>query len=310
MDDCTRLFNQIADLRLRLLDDEQQEELFAHLASCPECRDLMRFHEELTGAGNKFDEASGEALAGVRSRVLDEIRSADAMVPQVVRPSVFRAGGRSRLVAAAAAVVLAIGGFATGRMVGGPDLTRSDLLVTTLEDGAQNHRRLRDVEDSPNIITNVAVRSIGEGRVAMSFDVARHLEIERSIDDPLVNEVLVHAILDQSSLGSRLKAVSMAAAADNGKVEEALVFSMLDDPELPVRMRALEILAERPVSDNVKQGLMRVLRHDESMQMRLLAIEVLASGDASGQRVLEDFLETDEAVDPAIAERLASYVQS
>lgn len=310
MDECTRLFNQIADLRLRLLDDEEQEELFAHLASCPECRDLMRFHEELTGASGEFGEASGEALAGVRSRVLDEIRSTDVAVAQVQRPVTFWTLGRSRFLAAAAAVVLVLGGFATGRMVAGPDLTRSDLLVATLEDSAQNHRQLRDVEDSPNIITNVAVRSIGDGRVAMSFDMARHLEIERSIDDPLVNEVLVHAILGQSSLGSRLKAVSMAAAADNGKVEEALVFSMLEDRELAVRMRALEILAERPVSDDVKQALMQVLRHDESMQMRLLAIEVLARGDASGHQVLEDFLETDEAVDPAIAQRLASYVQS
>lgn len=160
------------------------------------------------------------------------------------------------------------------------------------------------------MISNVAVRSVGEGRVAMSFDVVRHLEIERAVSDPLVNEVLVHAILDQSSMGSRLKAVSMAASADNGKVEEALVFSMLDDPDLPVRMRALEILAEGPISDSVEQGLMKVLRHDESMQMRLLAIEVLANGGASGQRVLEDFLETDEAVEPAIAARLASFIQS
>ena len=102
----------------------------------------------------------------------------------------------------------------------------------------------------------------------------------------------------------------MPKTADNSKVEEALVFSMLDDPELPVRMRALEILADRPISEGVERGLMKVLRHDESMQMRLLAIEVLANGDAGGQRVLEDFLETDEAVEPAIAERLASFIQS
>ncbi len=44
--------------------------------------------------------------------------------------------------------------------------------------------------------------------------------------------------------------------------------------------------------------------------MRLLAIEVLKTGGAGGQRVLEDFLETDEAVEPAIAARLASYTQS
>jgi len=310
MDDCTKLFNQIADLRLRQLGDEDQTELFAHLATCRECRDLMRFHEDLSGAGGEFGEVDSEALTGVRMRVLDEIRSTEVAMPAVAKPVAFWSVDRSRLLAAAAALFMAIGGFAAGRIAAGVSPTGGDLLVATLEDGAQDHRRLRDVEDSPNIISNVAVRSVGEGRLAMSFDVARHLEIERPIDDPLVNEVLVHAILDQSSMGSRLKAVSMAASAENGKVEEALVFSMLDDPELPVRMRALEILADRPISEGVERGLMKVLRHDESMQMRLLAIEVLANGDAGGQRVLEDFLETDEAVEPAIAERLASFIQS
>jgi len=310
MDERNRFFNEIADLRLGNLDDEEQTELFAHLATCKDCRDLMQFHEDLTMAGDEFGEVDGEALAEVRGRVLDEIRSTEGVVATVVKPAAFWSFGRTQLLAAAAAVVMAIGGFAAGRMAAGVSPTGGDLLVATLEDGAQDHRRLRDVEDSQNIISNVAVRSVGEGRLAMSFDVARHIEIERPVNDPLVNEVLVHAILDQSSMGSRLKAVSMAARAENGKVEEALVFSMLDDPDLPVRMRALEILADRPINESVEQGLMKVLRHDESMQMRLLAIEVLASGDASGQRVLEDFLETDEAVEPAIAERLASFIQS
>jgi anti-sigma factor RsiW len=310
MDDCSRFFNQIVDLRFRQLEDDEQTELFAHLATCRECRELMHFHEDLAMAAEEFGEVDDEALAAVRGRVMDEIRSAGAAAGSIVKPVASWSPGRSRLVAAAAAAVLVIGGFAAGRVVSGEKATGGDLLVATLEEGAQDHRRLRDVEDSPNIISNVAVRSVGEGRVAMSFDVARHLEIERPVDDPLVNEVLVHAILDQTSMGSRLKAVSMAGLAENAKVGEALVFSMLNDPDLPVRMRALEVLAEGPMSEGVVKGLMQVLRHDESMQMRLLAIEVLASGGAGGQRVLEDFSETDEAVEPAIAERLASFIQS
>jgi len=42
-------------------------------------------------------------------------------------------------------------------MVAGVKPIGGDLLVETLEDGAQNHRRLRKVEDSPMIISNVAV---------------------------------------------------------------------------------------------------------------------------------------------------------
>jgi hypothetical protein len=310
MDDCTHFFNQITELRLRRLDDEDQMELFTHLTTCRDCRDLMSFHEDLAGAGADFAEVDNDALAEVRKNVLEEIQSTDGGAARVAGPVAFWTAGRGRILAAAAAIFLLIGGFAAGRTVAGSNPTGGDFLVATLENGAQKHRRLQDVEDSPNIISNVAVRSIEGGRVAMSFDVARHLEIERPLEDPLVNEVLVHAMLDQSSMGSRLKAVSMAARAETSKVEEALVFSMLNDPDLPVRMRALEILAGRLITEGVDQGLMQVLRHDESMQMRLLAIEVLATGDPSGQQVLEEFLETDEAVEPAIAERLASFIQS
>ncbi len=307
MDDCTNFFSQITDLRLRRLDDEERTGLFSHLAICRDCRDLMHFHEDLVSAGEDFGEVGEDALAEVRKTVLEEIQSSGI---RVARPAAFRTGGPNRILAAAAAIVLLIGGYAAGRLVAGANPEDGDFLVATLDDGAQKHRRLQDVEDSPNIISNVAVRSIEGDRVAMSFDVARHLEIERPISDPLVNEVLAHALLDQSSMGSRLQAVSMAARADNSKVEEALVFSMLNDSDLPVRMRALGILAERPLSEGVALGLMQVLRYDESMQMRLLAIEVLGTGDSGGQRILEDFLETDEAVEPAIAERLASFTQS
>ena len=306
MDDCTRYFNQIADLRAGALDDEDQTDLFAHLASCRDCRELMQFHEDLAVAGDEFAGVDDRALAGVRGRVLEEIRSGAAPTA----PVVSLAPRRFRILAAAAAVVMAIAAFAAGRMMAVGGSAGSDTLVATLETSAQDHQRLSDVEDSANIISNVSVRRVGEGKVAMSFDVARHLEIVRPIEDPLVNEVLVHAMLDQTSMGSRLKAVSMAAAAGTGKVEEALVFSMLEDPDLPVRMRALEILSERPSSPSVENGLMRVLRHDESMQMRLLAIEVLASSGPGGRQILEGFMESDEAAEPAIAARLASFVRS
>ena len=306
MDDCTKYFNQIADLRAGALEDEEQTELFAHLAACRDCRELMQFHEDLAVAGDEFAGVSDIALAEVRGRVLEEIRSESESSTSVVH----FAPARFRMLAAAAAVVLAVGSFAAGRAIGVGGSAGADTLVATLEDSAQDHQRLREVEDSANIISNVSVRRVGEGQVAMSFDVARHLEIVRPIEDPLVNEVLVHAMLDQSSMGSRLKAVSMAATADNGKVEEALVFSMLEDPDLPVRMRALEILSERPSSPKVEQGLMRVLRHDESMQMRLLAIEVLASSGPGGRQILEGFMESEEAAEPAIAARLASFTQS
>ena len=96
MDDCNRFFNQVADLRLQQLDDEEQTELFAHLATCRDCRDLMQFHEDLASAGGEFGEVDSAALAGVRGRVLDEIRSTDMTVAAVAKPAAFWSVGRSR----------------------------------------------------------------------------------------------------------------------------------------------------------------------------------------------------------------------
>jgi hypothetical protein len=303
-------FDKIADFRFGELDDGDQIELFAHLTSCQDCRELLVVHDELAGVGDGFSGVDAETLASVRGRVLDEIRSEAGVHARQESNASIRDPGHSRIMVAAAAVVIAFAGFVAGRFSYGPETQGGEWLVANLESNAETHRLLRDVEDSRDIISNVTIRSVGDGRVAMSFDVSRHVEIVRLIEDPLVDEVLVHAILDQSSLGSRLKAVTMAAGTRNGKVEEALVFSMLEDPDLAVRVRALEILSDRPVSDTITRGLMRVLRHDESMQMRLLAIEVLAQGSDDGRQVLRDFLETDEAVDPAIAESLVTFVES
>ena len=302
MDECTPFFNQMADLRDRCLGDEEQQALFAHLAHCGSCRELLDFHEDLTAAGDEFAGPSEEALAAVRRRVIDEI-SGDTIWPRAkvvsLRLPLWR---RPQLLAAAAFVLVLLAGFTLGRVIDRSSVSESDLLIAALESSATRNLRLQDVEDSPTLISNVAVRPLDGGRVALSFDVGQHLEVQRNENDPLVNEVLVYAMLDQSSLGSRLKAVSLASTASNGKVQEALIFAMVNDPDLPVRLRALEILTQTPFGDTTEEGLFQVLHHDDSMQMRLLAVEILARRETSQQRLLEGMRGNDTTFDPALKE--------
>jgi hypothetical protein len=304
MDECTPFFSRMVDLRNRRLSDHEQEELFAHLAHCGSCRELLEFHEDLTAAGDEFAEPSDDALAAVRRRVIDTI-SGEA-IPHRREVVGFRRPfwRRSRFLAAAASVLILFTGIAIGRGIGRATVPETEVLIAALESRAANNLRLQDVEDSPTLISNVAVRPLGGGRVALAFDVAQHLEIQRNLDDPLVNEVLVHAMLDQSSLGSRLKAVSMASTASNGKVQEALIFAMVNDPDLPVRLRALEALTETSFDETIEEGLFHVLQHDDSMQMRLLAVEVLAQSDVSRQRLFEGMGRDDVPFDPALTEAI------
>jgi hypothetical protein len=303
MNECTMFFHDMEDLRERRLDDEKQKALFAHLTSCASCRDLLDFHEDLSAAGREFDGPSEQAFKGVRKSVMNEI-SSDTNVHRAevvaIRRPFFR---RPQLLAVAASVLVLLAGFVLGRMVDQNTVSESDLLIAALENSAAQNLRLQDVEDSPTLISNVAFRPLDGGRVALAFDVAQHLEVQRDEDDPLVNEVLVHAMLDQSSLGSRLKAISFAGTASNAKVQEALIFAMVNDPDLPVRLRSLEILCKGPMSERVEEGLFQVLQHDDSMQMRLLAVEFLAQRDPSHQRLLQGLRgETD--IDPALSTAL------
>ena len=120
------------------------------------------------------------------------------------------------------------------------------------------------------------------------------MELTRDADDPLAQELLVHAMLDRSSLGSRLRAVSLAADAVDAKVREALVFAMLNDPSLPVRLRALEAIAVGEIGPTVQDALLKVLEHDESIQMRLLAVQLLTEGGTQQQSLLRQTLRDTE----------------
>lgn len=306
MGECATYFDQMTELRSRRLDDQTQQELFTHLASCASCRDLLDFHGDLRDAGDEFEGPSEVAFAALRSRVLDEINSSPSASATIHRP-IWK---RPQYLAAAASVLILLGGFIVGRTVSARTVSETDLLIAALEGNASRNLRLQDVEDSQTMISNVAVRPLENGRVALAFDVAQHLELQRNENDPLVNEVLVHAMLDRSSLGSRLKAVSIAGAATNGKVQEALIFAMTNDPDLPVRLRALEILTANPFGPAVEAGLLEVLKRDDSMQMRLLAVENLAQGDPSLQRLFDELEASGAEFVPALAERVSQLNNS
>ncbi len=161
MDECTPYFNRMADLRNRRLSDDEQEALFAHLARCGSCRELLEFHEDLTAAGGEFAEPSEDALAAVRRRVIDAISGeASPHRREVVdlRRPLWR---RPRFLAAAASVLILLTGFAIGRGIGRGPIAETDVLIAALENRAAHNIRLQDVEDSPTLISNVAVRAVG-----------------------------------------------------------------------------------------------------------------------------------------------------
>jgi len=84
---------------------------------------------------------------------------------------------------------------------------------------------------------------------------------------------------------------------------------MLNDANQAVRLKALNILASQPANPRIQSAFVAVLGEEESVQLRLEALDSLAAGGVSGERfkALLENLQADD--DRALLVRAASYQQ-
>jgi hypothetical protein len=166
-------------------------------------------------------------------------------------------------------------GFLLGRMGSGPLEFEDRLLVEEVVRQASLERGLDGYWDSPFIYSNVSMRR-QNGGVMLSFDITRRVDVATNMDSPLSREVLVHAMIDPSHMGSRFEAMAAAGRSMDERMREAMVFILLNDPSLPVRLRSLDILSRHSSDPVVQDALLASLSQDPSVQVRLLALESLA----------------------------------
>ena len=316
MSDCQRFKRSIERLLGDEIGQEELERLLSHTQVCAGCESLFELHHDLSDPQLRLSDPEQADLMGVRRAVLREIRTRegetrDATAPSRRWPARMRPGLTAWLRPglaswlrpglaswlrpdtaswlrpalatglAAGLVVLALGvGFVMGRgEISTVPVTGRGNLVPEIERAAYAVESLQDTAESPYVYSNLRLRDAGDGRVALSFDVATHLDMIRPKDDPLVSEVLVQAMLQDESLGGRLKAISHAAELVDPRVDEALILVMLRDPSLPVRMKALSQVASTPATRQVEEAMLQVLENEESVQMRLQAIDYLSRGE-------------------------------
>lgn len=294
----------------RLLADEMghgdRDLLLEHGESCERCRSFIDLHYRLEESDLEVDLPTEAAFAGMRRQVLAELDRSRRPVwvrwlglDTVVRPAF--AG------ALAALLLLAVffAGWRLGLSGGSELVPVNDTMIAGMLQEARDNRVLTDAENSPYIYSNVVYQPSDAGRVALRFDVTRHLEIDRPADDPLVQEVLVHSLINPSPVGTRLQALAHADGM-NPKLKEALIFTLLNDESQAVRMRALELLGDHATDTDIQEALLLVLQGDEAVHLRLKAIDLIAAA-GSDERLGEVLEELDQRDDRAVLMRAASY---
>jgi hypothetical protein len=318
MNDCDRFKPIIQDYVAGELDEGSLGPVLEHCRTCEDCRGLMELHRDLTILG---------AWAAVPDEAeLDALR--DRVLRHVSRPAPWRLGDFAgwhtwtgvalRSAAAVAAVVLLFGaGLLARRALPGqapadrPTAESANgtahRLLTAITTDAASNRSLGDVEDSRFTYSNVWFRRLDDERVALDFDVTTHVQLVEPLQSQLVREVLVHALLDSTSTGARLKAMSFAAGPMDRKVKEALIFTLHRDDSLAVRIKALTVLVDHLEDGEIENAVLTTLREDESVQMRLLALDYLAAHRIDRDVIRETIRENQQPGNEALLVRLAEY---
>ena len=276
MSECRRFEAMIENLDPPELDARAPSPLLAHAHNCEDCGRLLAIHRELAAAGSKVPEPDEVELELRHEHVLRAIRRRRSHRP-------------IRVAAIAAGVILAFSaGLLAGRTLpspaGGPG--PSSRLIDTLHAEAASNRGLGDVEDSPFTYSNVSFHRLAGDRIALDFDVTTHLGVVERARSPLVREVLSQSLLNPSSIGERLKTMSLAAGELGPKLEQAVVFALGHDESVAVRLAAVAVLAGRR-DDDVQSALMTALREDPSVQVRLTTLDALVRDRVDHRRIRE-----------------------
>lgn len=304
MRECDSIQQLLDGYVYRELDAPTMRLVESHLATCDECRGVVDVMKAVAARGAELEPTEFE-LASNRRRVAEAIRA---------EGKTHRRFGVSRYLWAAAAVIVFIVAvairFGTDERHGRPAVAAGDPIASAIKLAASDNKDLRSIEESPYTYENVKVTPTEDGKLALSFDVSRHMEMTLPREHPLVTEVLVQSMLSQSSLGTKLDAISYAGSPIDPRVRGALIKSMQYDEDFAVRLQAQARLAEQKNDADIVVAMLTVLERESSVQMRLQAIDYLAASRVEAKRVETALVKGPEEGRSAVALRASERIQS
>ncbi len=154
-------------------------------------------------------------------------------------------------------------------------------------------------------ITNLKFLAATErsDEVEFTFDAVQLVKMRGSVNDPVIQKVLTHAMLNDPNPGVRLRAVNVVAAPrtepPDKEIKAALILTLRSDPNAGVRKEALMALRQYPPDKAIKNALLNTLMTDKNPGLRVAAINGLDSLRVHGQS-------TDQSVLNALKDKMQS----
>jgi hypothetical protein len=161
--------------------------------------------------------------------------------------------------------------------------------------GKEGEIVIRPVSSSPETgpgtsITNVRFidSDASDGEVEFEFDAVAPMHVKGRIDDPEVQKLLTHALLNESNAGVRLSTVNaLRDHTVNNKmtdqsIKAVLIMSLRSDMNPGVRREALRVLQQYDFDNDIRDALLMVISKDGNSGIRVAAINALEIAKMDG----------------------------
>ncbi len=162
----------------------------------------------------------------------------------------------------------------------GDGLLNNNVLISQLRRFASSQNTGQNLQEdywnTPVTYTNVSFDTFVGNNLKLGFDVCKRVDMTAKPDSGIAKQVLLHAILNPTTLGGQLKAMQIAATTHDKRLVEALTLTMHNHPALPVRIEVLSILSRLPLTDVIEKAFLTTLREDSAVTMRLMALDYLS----------------------------------
>ncbi len=268
------------------LEEDEQASLDRHLSSCADCRKEAAMLRKVAEAVE-----SGGAGIKVDDRLLQEARQEFRVA---LRNEITRRHSWSRRLQEIFTLprlgyaFAAAGVFAAGILLG------RSAIPNPFTPGSSSGGRTLEGETKIS-----GVRFLGpvspSGEIEFTFDAVTPVHMKGNVEDPRIQKVLTHAMLNEDNPGIRLRAVSAVSTPSveppDREIKRALIVALRNDPNDGVRKEALNALRRMPFDADIKQALLETLVNDRNPGLRVAAINGLDSTRSRTGKLDRDILE-------------------
>ena len=267
------------------LADDARYELEQHVARCADCsaelKSAREFHARFSSV--PVQDPAPNLLAASRMRLQESLETAEQggfWHRLVFDPTAWlRQVGFSPALAAAILIVGFAGGIGTTySMLRRPaDLAPPSTGVSPLESSISG---IRSVSEEP-----------GSNQVSIKYETVSTQEVQGSLNDQRIQQLLLFAARNTYSSGVRMDSVDLLTQSPNDpNVREALIYALRYDSNPGVRLKAVEALGSCVKTDvRVRDAMLEALLNDSNSGVRTEALHSLqpVRADSSVRAVLQ-----------------------